>query len=916
MSVERIFLGWNAPALPRAADALHKRFGDDFDGVLIALPGGRAGRRLEELLIERCAPAWIPPRIGTIGPIGDALVRFALPRASGLARELAWIEALRAAPRAEFEAITRRRPEDGDLAGWTALGEQVRALHQELAAERKRFAEVAACAVLPKAERARWRALTAVQEDFLARIARCGLCDPHAERMRALDEGRQLRPAKALVLVGVSAVNGLQEELLRRATAQGVEVIALVVAPESEAEGFDDFGLLRAEAWTQRAVPLDDERWRVADRPADQAEEAVNFLAAACGDSLDGRATVAVLHDEVVPFLARRLAERGSGLRPPVGRALTETAPGRLLDALRSWLESRAPRAYAALVRHPDFSAALAPGRDPGAACDDWMHEVLPGVTDARAPRHEEALRLLGALAEEAPRPLTAWLREANTFLRAVFQREDAPKHREHFEALHRITSALDEVAALPPELAGERASAADFLRLLLRAAAREPLAPDPTRDGLEQLGWLELPLDEAPALCVSGFQLGAAPEAVHGHPFLPETLRVALGLPSNDDRRARDVLALHVLAHTRERILFISGQRGTAGDPWLPSPLVFQGADAPARVNAFFRSPEPRATTRSGTTTPWTPPLAPQAQAMVVESFSASALNLYRKSPRLYWLQKVLGLETVGAEPHELDALRFGSFVHAVLERFHRDEAHAKLRGADALGGAVRKVMRDEAQRRFGARPLAAVRLQLAQLEGRLFGWAAAEATSRAQGWETIEIELEIVKESPVRIAFDGEDYGLHGRLDRVDRRACDGGFEIRVLDYKSGDKPVLPGAAFGTRSKNWIDLQLPVYSHIARAKFPDAKSIATGWFNLPRAVGESGVAETAWSDDVLALADEAIVGAVRGIRAGELGALGSVNRNQLAPALLALLGEAPDVDGSESESEDGEQTGEEAAV
>ncbi|MDA1259317.1 MAG: hypothetical protein O3A20_01700, partial [Planctomycetota bacterium] len=73
-----LHLGWDAPALPRAADALHKRFDDDFDGVLIALPGGRAGRRLEELLIERCASSWIPPRIGTIGPIGDALVRFAL----------------------------------------------------------------------------------------------------------------------------------------------------------------------------------------------------------------------------------------------------------------------------------------------------------------------------------------------------------------------------------------------------------------------------------------------------------------------------------------------------------------------------------------------------------------------------------------------------------------------------------------------------------------------------------------------------------------------------------------------------------------------------------------------------------------------------------------------------------------------
>lgn len=920
MTAERIFLGWDQPALPRAADALRARFGEDFDQVTMALPGARAGRRLEELLIERCPPAWIPPRIATIGPATDALVRFTKPRAGGLAREIAWVEALQAVPPAALEAITMRRPADGDFAGWAALAAQIRALHQELAAERRRFADVVDCALLPAGEKRRWQALAAVQKKYAALVERCGLGDPHLERLRALESHAPLRAPRALVLIGVTAVNGLQRELLRRAAAQGVPVLALIAAPESEETGFDEFGLLRTEAWQDRAVPIPDARWRVADRPSDQAAEAAAFLTAACGGQPDGRASVAVLQAEVAPFLARRLAEIHSGLRPAVGRSIAETAPGRLLDALRAFLESRSPRAFAALVRHPDLAAALGVEGDLGTACDEYLGEHLPARMDGNWPifdngdgmpwyaaRLSSALRGLemrcGALAEPAPLPITAWPQIAGGFLRDVFtQRLD----REESEAIERIAAALDEVAALPPPLAAERIGGADFLRLVMHACGSAELAPDPMLQGLEQLGWLELPLDEAPALCVTGFQLGAAPEAVHGHAFLPEALRVALGLPSNDDRRARDVAAVHVLAHAREALLFISGQRGTAGDPWLPSPLVFQGADAAARVKAFFRAPAPRATASAGTTTPWAAPAPPASRARAAapppgeRPFSASGLNCYLKSPRLYWLERVLRLETVEPEPHEMDALVFGNFTHAVLAEFHKDPACAELRDADALAGAVIKRMRDAAERQFGRRPLAAVRLQLAQLEIRLRAWAGAEAASRREGWRTILTEWTAPEGGvPVAVEVDGAPvaFALGGRMDRVDRReTAAGGVELRVLDYKTGEKATEPAKAFKARANppRWDDLQLPIYRRLAAAIEPGA-AVRLGWFNLPRAVEDTGIASALWTEPDLALADAAAARAVLSIRAGEFDALGNVDPRHLSPALLALLGAAP---------------------
>ncbi len=925
-----LFLGWDGPALPRAADALCERFENDFDGVLIALPGARAGRRLEELLIVRCEPSWVPPRISTIGPTTDALVRFPRARAGNLARELAWVKALQQLPATALTAITLRRPDDTDFSGWAALGAQVRALHQELAAERKRFADVVPCALLPERERERWRALASVQESYAHLIEQCELGDPHLERMRALDERAPLRAPRAVVLIGVTAANGLQRELLQRAAAEGVEILAMVVAPESEANSFDELGFARTEAWKDRAVPLDDTRWRVADRPADQAEEAAAFLTAACGGQPDARASVAVLQPEVGPFLARRLAELGSGLRPSVGRSVAESAPGRLLDALRAFLEGRTPRAFAALVRHPDLAELLGGGGDVGAACDAYLAAHLPARLDGVWPNCEQgetpwhlarlrdALRALeklgGKLLDTDPQPLVDWPREVGRMMKDIFCRRLG---REDAEAVECLASALDEVAALPPQLATERLDAAEFLRLLIHASGTAELAPDPALRGLESLGWLELPLDEAPALCVLAFQLGAVPETVHGHPFLPESLRIALGLPSNDDRRARDVCALHVLVHARERVLFISGQRGTAGDPWLPSPLVFQGADASARVKAFFRAPTARATTSPGTTTPWAPPSPPAARARSAtpppgeRPFSASSLNRYIQSPRRYWLEKILHLETVEPEPHEMDALVFGVFTHAVLPEFHNDPACAELRDGDALAGAVIKRMRGAAERQFGRRPLAAVRLQLAQLEGRLRAWAGVEAASRREGWRTIHVEWAAPEAGvPVTVAVDGVQvsFALGGRMDRVDRRETPAdGVELRVLDYKAGEKAKEPAKAFKAKPPRWEDLQLPIYRRLAAVIEPGA-TIRLGWFNLPRAVEDAGIASAVWSAPDLALADETAARAVLGIRASEFEALGNVDPRKLSPALLALLDVAsPD---PELEIESGEES------
>ena len=77
MPLHRVFLGWDGPFLPRAVQWLRDRFerhGElDLSGVLVAVPGARAGRRLIELLADPAEPALNPPRVITAGRLPEAL---------------------------------------------------------------------------------------------------------------------------------------------------------------------------------------------------------------------------------------------------------------------------------------------------------------------------------------------------------------------------------------------------------------------------------------------------------------------------------------------------------------------------------------------------------------------------------------------------------------------------------------------------------------------------------------------------------------------------------------------------------------------------------------------------------------------------------------------------------------------------
>ena len=107
-----------------------------------------------------------------------------------------------------------------------------------------------------------------------------------------------------------------------------------------------------------------------------------------------------------------------------------------------------------------------------------------------------------------------------------------------------------------------------------------------------------------------------------------------------------------------------------------------------------------------------------------------------------------------------------------------------------------------------------------------------------------------------------DGKAPLLTGRMDRIDVHEQTG--QCVILDYKSSDAGDGPEQVH-RRSGRWVDLQLPLYRHLARGMGLEGP-LQLGYILLPRDTAKTGFAIAEWGEVQLAEADE--VAARRGAR------------------------------------------------
>ncbi len=327
----------------------------------------------------------------------------------------------------------------------------------------------------------------------------------------------------------------------------------------------------------------------------------------------------------------------------------------------------------------------------------------------------------------------------------------------------------------------------AEGWELALEAFAGIKHTADKPAGALELNGWLELLWEDAPHLVVAGVNDGLVPDAVVGDAFLPESLRVRLGLKTNAMRFARDAYLLAALAAMRARsgrLDVLLGKVSAAGDPLRPSRLLLRCAEAelPRRIGFLFRNVE-----TAQASLPWTrawllrPRVVPPPATLRV-----TALRDYLACPFRFYLKHLLRMEAVDLAKAELDARDFGTLLHEALQVMGEDETLRDCADEAVLRDALLAVFERSVRVRYGQELTLPLVVQFESARQRLRAAAAVQAREAAAGWRTERVEWSFA------LPLGG--LTVRGKIDRLDRHA-DG--RVRVLDYKTSDTPVTPAAA-----------------------------------------------------------------------------------------------------------------------
>ncbi len=878
------FLGMDTAMMQAAASRLLDRWMPDGDGQgLVVLTGTRRGGRilLGELAEQARARglALAPPAIGTVEDLARLLGVLERPGAPGMALVRSVEHGLRGV---DAETLRRLVPSGLAQADAQAYAPLLEGVLADLARAGMRAREMARRSEddARLGEPGVWRALADVQALSEEWLAARGLSHPWLAVVDALERVPEHLPT--IVLVGVAILPPAARYIIARCAGEAM----VQVAPE-HADALDAMGCVRPGY--RREIDLRETHVHFAGDLHEQAELALALIGEHAGGRFVDEVAIGICNEELSPYLVR-LGEESShvGVRPSRGMTLARSRPGVLLALVRDLVRDRAFVGITDLLRHPDVERSLAPElgeRYPGeaiATLDAYRLEHLATAFDeplrgnqryARAlieRARREVRTLVGELLSRHEDDAVAWRDAMLGVLRRVYERYEANPD----DAGDRVLCAsLEAIAGVIEELGSlgeERLDAVEALDLVLGEIASRRLSPDVEGDAIEGVGWLELASDPARVLVLGGFNEGCVPTRMGTPVLLTERMRETLGLETDADREARDLLMLDTLVRTRDHLAIVVGRRNADGDPVAPSRLLFRTSQWFAIARAWAEhSPCTLRLARKGMVAQVSAfGSRPIVEHDVPNSVRVTALRDYLASPYLFYLRHVLGLEEIRDFSCELDRASVGTLLHGTLARLSAPEI-VDCDDPRTLKAFLLDTHATLARDLLGEEPLPVVRVQLAYQRRVLERAARWQSDRRRAGWRIVATERQ-GDEYPIECHAGV--LGVRGRIDRIDIH--DERDEACIIDYKSGSGTKPPHSTHRRRDGTWKDLQLPMYRHLA-GEIVEGRTVRLGFVPLLPEQNQIDVHIAPWDKDDLASADEAARECAEGILSGRFDAL-----------------------------------------
>ena len=546
------YLGWSGPILHSACDFLQKKYtrGNkwDMDQCLLVLPGGFAGRLLTQLIATRASEQSLilrPPELLTIGSLPEKLYSAKLPFASDLEQVLAWTKVLRAADQELLKPLLFEVPDSTELRPWMDLARILSALHRELSSDLVDFDDVVN-ELKGSPEEVRWRVLSKLQRDYLDELRGAGLWDVQSARRYAIDND-EVRTEHEIILVGAVDLNRAQRRYLA-VVADSVHV--LIGAPQSYSAGFNQDGTLASEYWQDIEVPIDEEQLHVRSSASDAANELATQLANLGKDYSVQDVTVGIPDPQIVPALQETLARGAIKLRYGPGASVAQTPPMQVIELVGDYLIDGSIDLFSSLVRTPAIHEWLLRSTKNEPVANPLPHDFLARLDEyqqstllrsVNVPEWPEGngkevfLAVLNRL-DEWTKPLrlvnaklTQWAEPLRQVIKSIYEGVQVDSNDAAGSMTLRACGEINRAIAKLAEVPNNLDASVTFQETLawLQSQLETVCVPPPQDEtAVEMLGWLELTLDDAPVLILTGMHDGIVPESVNGDAFLPNQSR------------------------------------------------------------------------------------------------------------------------------------------------------------------------------------------------------------------------------------------------------------------------------------------------------------------------------------------------------------------------------------------------------
>lgn len=540
---------------------------------------------------------------------------------------------------------------------------------------------------------------------------------------------------------------------------------------------------------------------------SDFEEEAQRAAAQVLACLREGQVPVAVVAQdrEGVRRLRALLARRQVPLHDETGWTLSTTrAAASLMSLLRGLREgASSDQVLEWLKATPEASAPSSSRLEAGMRKQGWASARAVDVSrldPSVASLWQDVRRLRAQAVAPMSRTLADWLAWlgdtlASTGQWAALQGDAAGT--QVLRALRLAPLGGDDIAW--HDAAGSvPMSLAQLTRFVDTALEQESFLPDvPSGDAQVVI----TPLARAMLRPFAAVICPAADEKRLGHggaplPLLFDSQAQALGLESAARRRSCELLAFAQLLRT-PRVSFLRRLRDE-DEALAVSPLVERLALAMRRGGREMEVAEDVRRLHEVAAAPVPHPL-PVASALLPQALGASAIEALRECPYRFFALHMLRLRDAQELDDGIEKRDYGSWLHAVLHRFHRDRkagADDFVQLASAAATEREALGLDEA----AFLPFAA---QFERLIPRYIEWLH---TRDAAGARWLEGESEISASNELLSGIE-----LRGRIDRIDSVQSAHGSSLQLIDYKTGSTIELKRRI---RQQPAEDTQLAVYA------------------------------------------------------------------------------------------------------